>query len=95
MLFRSSGHYPRRQRDIGSELMETFDYIPDRPNRKVADSLLFIGRKGYESLTRSAYSGIRIDVKAGSPIKFIVKPFVAERFGQRWNYPEIEPFTIG
>ena len=89
-----SGHYPRRQRDIGSELMETFDYIPDRPNRKVADSLLFIGRKGYESLTRSAYSGIRIDVKAGSPIKFVIKPFVAERFGQRWNYPEIEPFVI-
>ncbi|MDY6899882.1 MAG: metallophosphoesterase [Cyanobacteriota bacterium] len=89
-----SGHYPRRQRELGSELMETFDYIPDRPTRKVADSLLFIGRKGYESLTRSPYSGIRIDVKAGNPIKFVVKPFVAERFGQRWNYPEVEPFLI-
>ena len=75
--------------------METFDYIPGSPIRKVADSLLFIGRKGYESLKRSPYSGVRIDVKAGLPVKFIVKPFVAERFGQQWNYPEIEPFVIG
>ncbi len=74
--------------------METFDYIHDKPNRKVADSLLFVGRTGYESLERSPYSGIRIDVKAGNPVKFVVKPFVAERFGQRWNYPEIEPFVI-
>ena len=90
-----SGHYPRRQRDIGPELTETFDYLPGSPNRKVADSLLFVGRTGYESLTRSPYSGIRIDVKAGNPVKFVVKPFVAERFGQRWNYPEMEPFVIG
>jgi hypothetical protein len=88
------GHYPRRQRDTGPELMETFDYISGSPTRKVADSLLFIGRKGYESLKRSPYSGVRIDVKAGNPFKFVVKPFVAERFGHRWNYPEIEPFTI-
>ncbi|NJL80100.1 MAG: metallophosphoesterase [Richelia sp. RM2_1_2] len=90
-----SGHYPRRQRDTGPELMETFDYISGSPIRKVADSLLFIGRKGYESLERFAYSGIRIDVKAGNPVKFVVKPFVAERFGHQWNYPDIEPFVIG
>ena len=90
-----SGHYPRRQRDTGSELMETFDYISGSPNRKVADSLLFVGRKGYETLERFPYSGVRIDVKAGNPVKFVVKPFVAERFGQQWNYPEIEPFLIG
>lgn len=90
-----SGHYPRRQRDIGPELTETFDYLPGSPNRKVADSLLFVGRTGYESLQRSPYSGIRIDVKSGLPVKFVVKPFVAERFGQRWNYPEMEPFVIG
>ncbi len=89
-----SGHYPRRQRDMGSELMENFDYIAGSPNRKVADSLLFVGRKGYDSLERSPYSGIRIDVKAGNPVKFVVKPFVAERVGQQWNYPEIEPFVI-
>ncbi len=89
-----SGQYPRRQRDIGPELMETFDYISGSPNRKVADSLLFVGRKGYESLVRSPYSGIRIDVKPGNPVKFVVKPFVAERFEKRWNYPEMEPFVI-
>ncbi|MBF2015286.1 MAG: metallophosphoesterase [Rivularia sp. T60_A2020_040] len=90
-----SGHYPRRQRKTGPELMETFDYIPGSPIRKVADSLLFIGHKGYESLERYAYSGIRIDVKAGNPVKFVVKPFVAERFGHQWNYPDIDPFVIG
>ena len=89
-----SGHYPRRQRDMGPELMETFDYLPGSPTRKIADSLLFVGRTGYESLQRSPYSGIRIDVKPGLPVKFIVKPFVAERFGHQWNYPEMEPFVI-
>ncbi|MEM9927402.1 MAG: metallophosphoesterase [Cyanobacteria bacterium P01_D01_bin.50] len=89
-----SGHYPRRQRDTGPELMETFDYITHNPIRKIADSLKFIGLKGYASFKRSPYSGVRIDVKAGNPVKFVVKPFVAERFQQQWNYPEIEPFVI-
>ena len=74
--------------------METFDYIPNSPSRKIADSLKFIGLQGYASLKRSPYSGVRIDVKAGNPVKFVVKPFVAERFQQQWNYPEIEPFVI-
>ncbi len=90
-----SGHYPRRQRNNGPELMETFDYISGSPTRKVADSLLFIGRNGYASSERFPYSGVRIDVKAGTPVKFVVKPFVAERFKHKWNYPEIKPFEIG
>ena len=89
-----SGHYPRRQRDMGPELMETFDYLLGSPTRKIADSLLFVGRTGYASLESSPYSGIRIDVKPGLPVKFVVKPFVAERFGHQWNYPEMEPFVI-
>ncbi|KAB8317825.1 metallophosphoesterase [Tolypothrix campylonemoides VB511288] len=89
-----SGHYPRRQRKEGSELMETFEDSTDNPNRKVADSLLFIGRNGYDEQKRLPYSFVRIDVKNGSPPKFIVRPYVAERFQGQWCDRQLEPFVI-
>lgn len=89
-----SGHYPRRQRKEGSELMETFEDSTHNPNRKVADSLLFVGRNGYDEQKRLPYSFIRIDVKNGSPPKFIVRPYVAERFQGEWGDRQLEPFVI-
>lgn len=89
-----SGHYPRRQRKEGSELMETFEGSTDNPNRKVADSLLFVGRNGYDEQKRLPYSFVRIDVKDGNPPKFIVRPYIAERFQGEWSDRQLEPFVI-
>ncbi|BAZ24774.1 metallophosphoesterase [Kalymmatonema gypsitolerans NIES-4073] len=89
-----SGHYPRRQRKEGSELMETFEDIAGHPSRKVADSLLFVGRNGYDGQKRLPYSFVRIDVKDGNPPKFIVRPYVAERFQGEWGDRQLEPFVI-
>lgn len=89
-----SGHYPRRQRKEGSELMETFEDSTDNPNRKVADSLLFVGRNGYDEQKRLPYSFVRIDVKDGNPPKFIVRPYIAERFQGEWSDRQLEPFVI-
>ncbi|WP_414583631.1 metallophosphoesterase family protein [Scytonema sp. PCC 10023] len=89
-----SGHYPRRQRKEGSELMETFEDSTDNPTRKVADSLLFLGRDGYDEQKRLPYSFVRIDVKDGNPPKFIVRPYVAERFQGEWCDRQLEPFII-
>lgn len=88
------GHYPRRQRKEGPELMETFDYLPGNPYRKVADSFLFVGRNGYDEQMRRPYSFVRIDVQGGRPPKFIVKPFVTERFMGEWCDRHFEPFVI-
>lgn len=87
-----SGRRPRRQREEGSELMEadiTGDY-----NRKVADSLLFVGRNGYDGLERLPYSFVRVDVKGDRYPKFIIKPFIAERFQGQWYNRQLEPFVI-
>jgi len=90
-----SGHLPRRQREEGSELMETFEDIVGSCDRKVADSLLFVGRNGYASQQRLPYSFVRIDVQDGRPPKFIIRPFVAERFQGEWYNHHLEPFVIG
>ncbi|MDM9385408.1 metallophosphoesterase [Chlorogloeopsis sp. ULAP01] len=89
-----SGRRPRRQREEGTELMETFGDATDGNNRKIADSLLFVGRNGYDKQKRLPYSFVRIDVKDGYPPKFIVRPFVAERYQSEWYNNELEAFEI-
>jgi hypothetical protein len=89
-----SGHYPRRQREEGSELMETFRDATGSYDHKVADSFLFIGRNGYVPQQRHPYSFVRIDVQDGRPPKFIIRPFVTERFQGEWHNQSLEPFVI-
>ncbi len=74
--------------------METFEDIAGHPSRKVAESLLFVGRNGYDGQKRLPYSFVRIDVKDGNPPKFIVRPYVAERFQGEWGDRQLEPFVI-
>jgi hypothetical protein len=90
-----SGRRPRRQRDEGAELMETFEETTGSETRKIADSLLFVGRKGYDDSKLLPYSFVRIDVREGPPVKFIVRPFVTERFQGKWYNRELDSFSIG
>lgn len=89
-----SGRRPRRQRPEGSELMETFNENTGISTRKVADSQLFVGRSDYVFQKRLPYSGVRIDVKDGSPPQFIVRPLIAERVGEQWYSRQVEPLVI-
>ncbi|MBC6429341.1 metallophosphoesterase [Nostoc sp. HG1] len=89
-----SGHRPRYQRQEGTELMETFTEIANKPTRKVADSKLFVGRHDYNLQKRLPYSCVRIDVLDGSPPKFIIRPLVTERVGGEWCNRELKPFVI-
>jgi Calcineurin-like phosphoesterase len=87
-----SGFSLRRQRDEGSDLMETFG---DGSNERIiAHSHFFIGRNGHGSHKRRPYSSLRIDIKDGSPPQFIIRPFVTERYQKQWHNHEIQPFTI-
>ncbi|BAY60802.1 metallophosphoesterase [Calothrix brevissima NIES-22] len=89
-----SGRRPRRQRSEGSELLETFTEIPETPTRKVADSLLYVGRTGSGFQKKLAYSCLRIDVHDGTPPKFTIRPLVTERSGENWSHSQVEPFDI-
>ncbi|QLE55392.1 metallophosphoesterase [Nostoc sp. TCL26-01] len=89
-----SGRRPRRQRPEGTELMEIFHDHSGRSVRKVADSLLYVGRSDQNSPKRLPYSAVRIDVQAGNPPQFIVRPLVAERVEEQWHKHELAPLVI-
>jgi len=90
-----SGFSLRRQRVEGPDLTETFTTAKgQQQNRLVARSHLFIGRNGLGSQKRRPYSCLRVDVKSGSPPKFIIRPIVAEWYQRQWHNREIKPFVI-
>lgn len=89
-----SGFSLRRQRKEGPELTEAIWDEQGAGDRKVARSLLFVGRNGQGPQKRRPYSFLRIDVKDGNPAKFIVRPFVSERIGRQWTETALEPFAI-
>ncbi|MBD2136639.1 metallophosphoesterase [Anabaena sp. FACHB-1237] len=92
------GRRPRRQRVEGKELMEEFRDMTDvsinTSSRKVADSLLYVGRTGEGSSRKKPYSCVKIDVKSGFPAKFIITPLVTELIEGKWCEKELESFTI-
>lgn len=89
-----SGHSLRRQRPEGAELPEAFSTNSEETSKSIARSQLYVGRNGSGSHKRRPYSGLKIDVKQGSPPKFVVTPLVAERYQRQWHHPEMESFTI-
>lgn len=86
MICGGSGFSLRRQRTEGPDLRED--------GSLVARSHLFIGRNGQGSEKRRPYSCLRIDVKGGSPPKFIIRPLVAEWYHRQWHYPQIQQIVI-
>ncbi len=78
-----------------SELMETFEDVVGTCDRKVANSLLFVGRHGYASKKRVPYSFVRIDVQDGRPPKFIIRPFITEQVQREWYNHHLKPVAIG
>jgi hypothetical protein len=89
-----SGHSLRRQRKEGADLWEYFPTSDKEKSKIIARSHLFVGRNGHGSHKKRPYSGLKIDVKEGTPPKFVVTPLVAERYQREWHQPEIESFTI-
>jgi 3',5'-cyclic AMP phosphodiesterase CpdA len=87
-----SGYSLRRQRQEGPSLMEV--RADGQGEHEVARSHLYVGRKGHGSQKHRPYSFLRIDVKDGCPPKFVVTPFISERFQQRWHKSKLESFTI-
>ncbi|PSB18405.1 metallophosphoesterase [filamentous cyanobacterium CCP2] len=88
-----SGYSLRRQREEGAEL---FEAVPEAASKThlVAKSHLFVGRTGHGSDKHRPYSFVRIDVTAGSPPKFVVRPMVAERHRSQWSSKTLPAFEI-
>jgi nitrate reductase NapAB chaperone NapD len=89
-----SGYSLRRQREEGTDLSESF-WDGDRERTQVmARSHLFIGRSGQGAFRRRPYSFLRIDVRDGTPPRFVIRPGVAERYQGKWDNYYLEPFEI-
>jgi hypothetical protein len=86
-----SGFSLRRQRTEGNELWEV---TSNSKPLKVANSHLFIGRSGYLTNTERPYSMLRIDVKAGVPPQFIIRPLVISRYQGKWCDRPIQSFVL-
>jgi len=82
-----SGYSLRRQRPQGPELH-------DARGRPLARSRFFHGRHGHGSALQRRYSGLRVDVTAGSPPRFTLTPLVAERTGGGWHCRPLEPVRL-
>ena len=89
-----SGYSLRRQRPEGAEISEGLSDLSGGAARTIAKSHLFVGRSGTGFHKRRPYSFIRVDVQAGSPPRFVVRPFVCEWFERDWKEYAMEPFVI-
>ncbi|MCZ2201405.1 metallophosphoesterase [Cylindrospermopsis raciborskii] len=89
-----SGRRPRRQREEGTELLEDFSDHDNEHRRKVADSLLYVGRTGYDLETKKPYSCARVDVKAGIPPQFVITPLVTELIEGKWCNKQLDAIII-
>lgn len=89
-----SGYSLRRQRQEGPDLTESFLVGETEQRRVVARSHLFIGRNGQGAFRRRPYSFLRVDVRGGTPPKFVMRPVIAERYQGEWNNYDLEPFEI-
>ena len=88
----------RRQRPEGSELTEVFPATGKSEGSQtllVAKSQLYVGLTGHKAERRRPYSFLRIDVQPGRPPKFVIRPFISERYHQSWNDYALDPLVIG
>lgn len=85
-----SGYSLRRQRVEGAEVTESLN----GRDTLVAKSQLFVGREGRGSQKHRPYSFLRIDVQAGEPVKFVIRPFVSEWFQGQWHDRALPEFVI-
>lgn len=81
------GYSLRRQRPEGPVLR-------DGDGSPLARSRFFHGRHGHGSGLQRRYSGLRVDVAAGTPPRFTLTPLVAERAGSRWHCRPLEPVQL-
>jgi hypothetical protein len=85
-----SGYSLRRQRREGPLLQETVD----SRTRLLARSRLFLGRSGRGSSLRRTYSGLRVEVAGGTPLRLRLIPLVAEKAEGRWRHEALDPILL-
>jgi hypothetical protein len=89
-----SGLSLRRQRSEGPDLEEPW---PDSPGeaRAIARSECFVGLTGHQRERRRPYSFIRIDIGGEDKLRFVVTPYISERYQQTWRDYRLNSLVLG
>lgn len=85
-----SGYSLRRQREEGPELTGR---VGDR-EESIAKSHLFLGRTGKGSTLRRPYSGVRVNVDQGKPLKLSIVPIIAEKVSGKWKRYNLDAIEV-
>lgn len=85
-----SGYSLRRQRVEGPELTGRVG----NHEELIAKSHLYLGRSGKGSTLKRPYSGLRIEVSSGDPVKFSVIPIVAEKVSGKWQRYKLDAIEL-
>ena len=86
-----SGYGLRAQRREGVELTEG---TSDGNTRVVATSNLFIGRNWSAAEGRNGYSGLRVDIAEGRPLRIRLTPLVSCRDSKGWLDADPDPISL-
>ena len=86
-----SGYGLRAQRREGVELTEGRS---DGNTRVVATSNLFIGRNWSAAEGRNGYSGLRVDIAEGRPLRIRLTPLVSCRDSKGWLDADPDPISL-
>ena len=86
-----SGYGLRMQRREGPELIEQ----GKASSSVIASNKLFIGRNWNGTAEGDAYSGLRIDIAEGKPLRMSLTPLVSSRTSKGWIDAEPAPITLG
>ena len=87
-----SGYGLRMQRREGTELIEQDEA---GSSSVIASNNLFIGRNWNGTAEGDAYSGLRIDIAEGKPLRMTLTPLVSSRTRNGWIDAEPGPITLG
>lgn len=91
-----SGFSLRRQWESdGDEIEETEHTANGVQGRIVAKSKLYVGLSGHRTERKRPYSFLRVDVQPGTPPRFVLRPYISERYHGQWKDFALQPFTIG
>lgn len=91
-----SGLSLRRQQSEGAELYEVFpeEGTSAGEKRLVAKSQMYVGLTGHKTERRRPYSFLRIEVQSGEIPRFVIRPYISERYHQEWQDYALEPLVL-
>ncbi|MFQ4140108.1 metallophosphoesterase family protein [Nodosilinea sp. PGN35] len=91
-----SGLSLRRQRPEGTMLYEPLGADPNGQMefKLVAKSQLYLGLTGHKTERRRPYSFVRIDVTGEDSPRFVLTPYISERYHQGWDDYAMDPLVL-